>query len=47
MKWLAKHDAVMDCSVKIVTVKKLGDLEFILSRRKEGMVILYYFVNDS
>ena len=44
MKWLAKHDAEMDCFVKIVTVKKLGDLEFILSRKKkEGMVILYYF----
>ena len=48
MKWLAKYDAVIDCFAKIVTVKKSGDLNFFfLSRRKEGMVILYYLVNDS
>ena len=28
MKWLAKYDAVMDCFVKTVTVKKSRDLKF-------------------
>ena len=46
MKWLSKYDVVIDYFSKTVIFKKLGDLKFILSRRKEGMVTLYDFDKD-